>query len=232
MAKTKRTKKTAAPAADVATTLRAGDIVKDERLSEIRNFDRYTASKYRIAMRNGAKFPPIAVEESTKVLVDGALILQAFIDEYGEDARIAVEYVVCRGFGAVVKEFTRRNIRHGRPLDAFTKTKIVHALIEAGTSCQELADLLCTDISHINEYRGRFTIVNGVKFAYKHEVPLQNRNISEAAYRLHAYQHSGSSAGKLAWELASMLENGLHDEDDKEHLLRLRDVLNSVPFSI
>ena len=223
---------------EMVKKMKASEIRIDPVFAEIRNHDSYTCSKYQVHMRNGVKFPPIVVETKTRYLIDGDLRLRAAVAVYGPDAVVDVEFVRCPGFGDRVAEFTRRNISHGRPLDAFTKAKITLALRRRRWSLAKVAELMGVGVENVKRLEGRICWVAGnanatvpQKLAYKAGSGLGGKTVSSELYNEHREHFRGITVTSLAVELEYRVVNGLlSDGDDKEveALARLRAALSGL----
>jgi DNA-binding transcriptional regulator YiaG len=205
---------------------RIGDLSVSERLTKLRTIDAFTVSRYRIAMRAGAKFPAMIVDRATGDVVSGNHTLTAMLGEFGPDHVAEVDMRTFKSEAEKIRVFTHENVKHGRPMDGFTMRKIAIALTEAGESLDEVAKLLNVPVAHLDKWGGRTVVVVG-KDKIRRVEPLKagtfvpTGKMTEAQYERHATVDMGMSVAELANQLADRLERGLRNVDDESEVAAL-----------
>ncbi len=204
-----------------------------DRLMELRHVDPFTVSRYRIAMRSGAKFPMPVVNAANMEIVSGNHTVTAMLAEFGEAYEVQVEAKAYKSEVEIIQDFTRHNVGHGRPLDGFTQRKIAIALAEAGQSLEDVAKLLNVPVAHLQRWGDRTVVVKGrdntrVTMPLKGGVTVPSGTMSEKQYRKHADADIGMKLADLCDQVSERVENGWIDKEDArevEALDRLREAL-------
>lgn len=108
-----------------------GKIVFDDRLYPRGGVDDATISRYRMAMAEGAIFPPPILEAKTFRSVDGRHRIEATRRLLGDDAKIAVELRTYKSESELMLDALRLNTKHGvglAPFDIATAITRLHVL--------------------------------------------------------------------------------------------------------
>jgi hypothetical protein len=189
--------------------IRLKNITQDPKLLELRKVQDRVVSKYREAMRNGARFPAIVIDQN-RVVVSGNHRYMAMLQEYGEEHfAIAVKKKL-----VTQKErlefFVKENSTHGYPLDTFSKNKISCELIRAGATKEEVAKLLGVAVKKVifwGDNQIMVTLGSG-GFEYrsiKHGVGNTHRPMTEEEHKEHVDKDIGIAVSQQVNQLLRWL---------------------------
>ncbi len=205
----------------------------------MRFVDPFTVSRYRIAMRAGAVFPPITIDGKTHEVVSGQHRFTAMLAEFGEDYEIEPIVKTYKSDADRIRAFAADNIANGRPMDSFTMDKITQALTDAGDSIETIAALFNVTVPNLKHrmetWSGRRVLVVG-KDRKRTLMPVKagglggGKAMSLARYESHIRQDIGVTVAQLAHQLADRIEGGEYDAGDAltvEALTRLRVALKA-----
>jgi hypothetical protein len=207
-----------------------------ERLMALRTVDAFTVSRYRIAMRSGAKFPNPVIDSDTMEIVSGNHTITAMLAEFGDDHIIEVSGKKYKSEADKIADFARHNVGHGRPMDGWTQRKIALALAEAGQEPEAIAKLLNVPVSHLQRWGDRTVVVMGRDKVrevrpLKGGVVVPSGKMTAAQYERHADADIGMSFRDLANQTAERLEKGWYDAEDESEIAalnRLRAAVSAV----
>lgn len=218
--------------------VKLSEIVVDPTI-QVRNVDSHTVSTYTAAMRAGAKFPPLLLEEKTNRLVCGNHRYYAYKTVMEPDQKIDCELRKFSGEAEIIRTAAKDNSTHGRPLDTFDRKRITQKLQAFGDTLEDIADLLNVPVSKVESWAGMKVFVIGKKgkSTYRHEEPLKHglehlagKEITEEQYEVHAKKDRGVPIVSQAATLTRWIDNGWIDEEDEkaiEALMALSDSLSA-----
>lgn len=204
----------------------------DPVLLDIRPIDTHVVSRYRQAMRAGARFPQI-VTDTKRVIVVGNHQHAARLEEYGKEFEIDV---VCRKFSGELERLEtaiRSNVTHGEPLGSFSRKLAILRLEQLGSSPEAIAELLDVSPDRITRIAGMRVVVTGEKgetvMPLKHGLEhLAGGTMTAAQYNNHVARDRGIPARAQAEQLTRWLRAGWVDREDEntaEALAALKAVL-------
>lgn len=209
------------------------NIKQSEKLLSLRAVDPVTVSRYRLAMRAGAKFPPMLIERDSKVLVCGNHRYEACKAEYGEDCRVKVHEKWLPAERDMLIAAAQDNAEHGRPLDGWTKQRFAIALESLGEDREKIAKLLNIPVGHLEKWGERRVVVIGKNNRrtvqpIKRGVVVPSGEMTQEQYQEHERNDVGMKLNSLLRQVIEHLENGWYDKEDEETdalLTKLRSVL-------
>ncbi len=212
------------------------DIVVDPTI-QVRNVESHTVSTYTAAMRAGAKFPPLLLEEKTNRLVCGNHRYYAYETVMEPDQKVDCEIRRFSGEAEIIRTAARDNSTHGRPLDTFDRKRITQKLQALGDSMEDIAGLLNVPVSKVENWSGMKVIVVGKKgkSIYRHEEPLKHglehlagKEVTEEQYTTHKTNDRGVPISGQAMTIARWIDNGWIDEDNERIMQALESLYNSL----
>lgn len=212
------------------------DINTSTFLLDLRPINTATVSRYRQAMRQGAKFPPIKVDLDHNILVAGNHRFTAMLEEYGEDLVVEVVPLHCSNWREVLQEFTLDNKTHGMPLKGFSRRRTALALMSLGEKPEDIASLFDVSTGRIENWGDETVRVIGQSGheslqPLKRGAPSDSDPISEAEYRRHVSIDKSVTVRNMADQIVSYANRGwlrLNDDRELEKLEELRNTLNRV----
>jgi len=134
----------------------------DSELLALRKINVFFVSRYRQAMREGAKFPPIVVTEDNRV-VSGNHRLTAYLEEYGEEKEINVIVKKFDSRKDEIEFFAKENIKHGYALEGIQRKLIAKKLSDLGMDEEEIARVFNVSALRIKKWGEEFIAVIGDK---------------------------------------------------------------------
>jgi hypothetical protein len=215
--------------------IRLADLVLDPAL-QVRDVNDQTVMKYANAMRTGAQFPPVLVEEGTNRVVCGFHRTMAMRRVYTPEHIVGVESRIYKSELDALRDATRDNATHGLPLTSWDIKRLVLRFNEAGATLDELSGLLNMPLKRLQRMAGMTVVVVGKrgKTEFVETRPLKRgcehlvgKRISEKAYEAHASHDRGIGGLALVNNLRWRLENGFLDLESPELISGLR-VLNEA----
>lgn len=193
-------------------TIRLGDLVIDPKLTEIRHINPIVVSRYRIAYRNGANMPYIIIDEATKRVVSGNHRTKAMLLEYGEDMPVTVEVRTYKSEAELLTDFAVENSKHGQPMDIFTKRKLSLAMIDAGVTADQIAQIFNVSVKAVVDMgEGVIRVDIGgeiVERIAKTGLGPQETPLTSEQYEIHSRQDRGIPITSQAGQLTRWLANG------------------------
>jgi hypothetical protein len=222
--------------------IKVGELKFDPELLYLRPIDVHGVSKYRQAMREGAKFPKIVVD-STNTIIAGNHRVTAYRQEFGDDYIIEAEKITFASPRERIEYFAKDNSVHGLPLAAIEKKRIASKLIGLGSSTESIASMFGVAVKRVEEWVGMTVCVIGNAGApgtivTREYLPLKQgsshmagEEVSKAEYAEHNESDLGLEDYVIADHLASRLRRGWVDfNDDKtaEALRNLRKEINRI----
>lgn len=210
--------------------VKASSLVIAEWATTLRKVNMFIVSRYRIAMRAGAQFPPLIVDKDTKEVVSGNHRLSAHLAEFGGGVPIEVEYRKFKNHAERLKVFAEENCKHGLPMSGPTKAMLVSAMIENGLTVQEIAATFNMPVKSIESWAGQCAMVIGVgSRPVKHGFDTEeNPSIKQEHYEDHMRHDVGVPFYQLVKQIVRWLSNGwvdLENEKNAEAIEELRSVI-------
>jgi hypothetical protein len=131
--------------------VKISELYIDPKLTNLRHVNEAFVSRYRQAYRSGAIMPLIIVQlvKGKIRVVSGNHRTCALLKEYPPEHKIDVEVRTYKNEKEVLEDFTKENSKHGNPIDDFTKKKITKALLDEGSTPEEIAMLFGVSVKRI-----------------------------------------------------------------------------------
>lgn len=200
--------------------MKLAEIKHDDKLLKLRPVNQYIVNRYRQAYRSGADMPLITVDQ-TGIIYSGNHRFSALVAEYPEDYVIAVNVLPKMSEKDKLKFFADENAKHGHPLDGISKKRISFALVNAGASEEEIAQIFNISVKKVIKWGDEFVMVqqgNNIPepkpVKYGPEINKDNP-IQETTYNEHINQDRGGSALVFANQLIRWLNNGWVAKSEK-----------------
>ena len=136
-------------------TIRIKNIAEDDEIYPRSTYDWVTAYKYSENLKQGAKFPPICVNEMGKdkyLLIDGKHRLEA--NKTCKNEYAVVEVIRLKDKKEMFLEAVRRNLHHGLKLSTDSLRQIVVKLEDFGYNKNEIAKLVMIPATKLNKFVG------------------------------------------------------------------------------
>ena len=204
------------------------DIVIDPTI-QVREVESYTVSKYAQAMRAGAEFPPIILEQGTNRAVCGNHRYYAYKTAFGPEYEIPVEFRTFANEAEIIRLAARDNISHGRQLDTWDQKRIVSRLLALGDTPEQLAELLSLPVRKIEEWGGMTVFVVGRKSRTRHVAPIKHglehmagKTLKAEQYEEHERRDPGVPVKNMAAVITRHIVNGWIDESDERTMSNLK----------
>ena len=200
---------------------RVGDLVIDEKLTELRPVNIYFVSRYRQAARNGAVFPPVIVEKGSNRVVSGNHRVTMYLEEFGQDYEIDVIEKTFKDEAAVIRCFAEENSKHGNPLSGWSQKYITQKLLEHGDEPEAVAKALNIPVQKVQNLGGMNFVVVGpnkkkerkpVKHGLEHKA---GSTVKAKVYETHKKHDRGVPARSQADQLSRWIENDWIDMEDQ-----------------
>ena len=216
------------------TKIRAGNLVIDQELKEMRHINLVYVSRYRQNYRHGASMPPLIVDKNTNIVVSGNHRLTAILEEYGEDEPVTVETRKYPSRKRILKDFIQENATHGNPLDNYSKRKLILAFIKEGGTREEAAQILNLPVKKIDDFGNGLIIVTTGKSGEDETKPVKRgfdppkKKISEKQWKEHDKADSGMPITVHTNQIIRWLRNGFIKSNEKNvnKLTELRDEID------
>jgi len=199
--------------------LKLSEIQMCPEIQEIRKTNPVFISRYRQAMRNGDKFPPLLLESGTNKMVGGYHRYPAYEAEFGHEHEVEVAYRSYQNEVDMIADAVKDNSRHGNPLDGWSRRKAVIKMTELGSPPEEVAKVLGCSVKKIEEMAGMSVVYrcgNKKRFgAIKHGLEhITGSTVTKTEYANHAQNDRGVPARQQAQQLQRWLESGWVDIND------------------
>lgn len=204
--------------------VKAGSLKFWQYLLGMRPIDTHVVSEYRQAMRVGKVFPALIVDVETKRVISGNHTLKAFLEEYGKNKPIAVEFHSFKNLEDILTVFAQKNVGHGLQLTGFTCKAITQAMIGIKMTHAQIAQILCMPVGKIIKMAGELVMVIGSKsngIQYRKLLPVKNgldhmvgQTMTQAVYDEHVEKDMGVDARQLVDQLYRWVDQNLIDRTD------------------
>lgn len=197
------------------------ELIQDEAILEIRRVNPVFVSRYRQAMRNGDKFPPLIIDTNGTV-ISGNHRYESYLAEYGEDKAVDVIVKHFSSEAERIEEAVRDNSRHGNPLDGISRKNAILKLSELGRDAESIGRLLGISVKRVDELAGISVIIRGtgkcvyhkaVKHGLEH---ISGQTVKKADYETHIQRDMGVPAKTAALQLTRWLQNDWVDWTDSK----------------
>ena len=205
------------------------ELKQSEDILEIRRVNPVFVSRYRQAMREGDKFPPLIIT-TDNVIVAGNHRFEAYTAEYPETHKVDVEVRKYKSDADIIADAVRDNARHGNPLDGISRKRAVMKLLQLGKKEDEISALFGVSVKRIVEMAGEFVIIRGngkrpVKRGLEH---LTGQTVTQKQYDEHDRSDRAMKVYSQCEQLIRWLENGWIDLEDPRNV----DALSALAESI
>ena len=140
--------------------VKVGELKFDPELLELRPINLWVVSKYKQAMREGAKFPKIAIDPDG-FIVAGNHRVTSYLEEFGEDYTIEAERVSFASPCERIEYFAKDNAEHGLPLESIEKKRITAKLLNLGSTAEIVAGIFGVSVKRVEEWAGLTVCVVG-----------------------------------------------------------------------
>lgn len=200
---------------------KATELTIDENLTEMRPINAYFVSRYRQAMRNGAKFPAVIIEKGTNRIVSGNHRVTAYIQEFGDDVQIEVKEKEFASESELLRFFAEENSSHGNPLSGWSEKSIAQKLLELGDDPQEIGRVLNIPVSKVKKIGGLNVWVIGsddkkemkpVKHGLEH---MAGHTVQNKEYETHKNHDRGVPARQQVDQLIRWIDSGWIDWENE-----------------
>lgn len=215
------------------------DIVIDPTI-QVREVKPFTVSKYAQAMKAGAQFPPLLLEEKTNRVVCGNNRYFAYKSAFDPDYEITVEFRRFKDDAEIIRVAAKDNSTHGAQMDTWDCKRIASRLIGYGDTPEQIAEVLSIPVKKIETWSGMNVIVigNKAKGVKTEALPVKNslshmagQKIKAADYEAHSRSDLGTPVKNLAAMITRHIKSGLiNTEDHKtmENLTALHSALGEL----
>lgn len=198
------------------------DIVIDPSI-QVREVEPYTVSKYAQAMREGVRFPPLILEDTSNRIVCGNHRYTAYKKVFNPETAVEVELMNFKGEAEIIRMAARDNSNHGRPLDTWDMKRIAIRLKELGDTPEEIAGLLSVPVKKINEWADMTVWVVGKKKKSKYLAPVKHglehlagKKVNSEDYETHKKHDPGSPVKNMATVITRHIQSGWIDTGDEK----------------
>ena len=213
--------------------VQVSSLVFDDKLVEIRPTNPVFVSRYRQAMRQGAKFPRPIVEKKTLILSSGNHRVTAYLEEYGPDHLIDVEVRTYASQRERFRDAAEENAKCGNPLDGISQRRFANELLKLGDTAEDISRLFDVSVKRIEEWCGHTVIVTGG--GKKNEVmpikrgpKIEGGKVTREQYEQHIEHDRGMPASPLANQLSRWLDNGWIKAEDEKSVEALRELSDKL----
>lgn len=222
--------------------VKVSDLRFSDELLELRPINLWVVSKYRQAMREGAKFPRIVIDDK-KTIIAGNHRVTAYKQEYGDDYTIDAEVKTFATPREMVEYFARDNATHGLPLEGIEKKRITAKLFDLGADAESIASIFGVAVKRVEEWAGLTVCVVGnvvAPGAIKHieHMPVKKGSehmagveVTKQEYEDHNDSDLGLEDYVLADCLTARIKRGwldINDDRTVQSIKRLRNELNKA----
>lgn len=206
---------------------------QDDQILDLRPVNPLFVSRYRQAMRNGDKFPPLIIDRQGAI-ISGNHRYSAYLAEFGEDYEIEVIIKTYKTAAERIEDAIRDNAKHGNPLDGITRKRAVLILTELGRKPGEIANLLGVSVKRIEEMAGMSVMIVGggthpLKRGLEH---MAGKKVTPEEYEEHRTMDQGVPAAQCAQQLIRWIHNGWIDWTDIKTVSVMKELRNAIPEKI
>lgn len=203
---------------------------------QVREVEPYTVSRYAQAMKAGARFPAITIDQNNRVIC-GNHRHAAYRTAFDPDYSVSVEMMNFDTDEDVIRYAARDNVTHGRPLDTWDMKRVALRLKNAGDSPDAIAELLSIPVKKVESWAGIIVVTRGVgkkvlreQHPVKHGLEhMQGREIDSKVYESHKRSDLGVPVKNMAAIITRHVSEGLIDTEDEKtmhNLANLHTALN------
>ena len=219
--------------------IKVSDLKFSDELLELRPINIWVVSKYRQAMREGAKFPKIVIDGNNTIIA-GNHRVTAYKQEFGDDYIVDAEVKTFVSPRDMVEYFARDNATHGLPLEGIEKKRIAARLLDLGASAENIASIFGVAVKRVEEWAGLTVCVIGnttapgaikkvdympVKKGSEHMAGIE---VTRAEYESHNESDLGLEDYVIADCLTSRIRRGWIDFDNEKSVKSLRELRNEL----
>jgi len=214
-------------------------LTQDDRIVDLRPVNQLFVSRYRQAMRNGDKFPPLVIDQNDAI-VCGYHRRDAYLAEYGEDHAVEVVKRTFSSEAERIEEAIRDNARHGNPMDGITRKRAVLMLTELGRDPEAIGRLLGISCKRVEEMAGMAVLVIGGKYGKRGKSEpvkrglehMAGRKVTEDQYEAHKKRDRGVPAAQSARQLIRWIESGWIEWSDESTFDAMMDLRAAIDANI
>lgn len=218
-------------------TAKLADLKQCERILSMRPTNPIFVSRYRQAMRAGAKFPPLIIDKTGRI-IGGNHRYEAYLAEYGKEHEVEV---IVRKFANEVErieEAIRDNANHGNALDGITRKRAAIILAELGRSPETIGQLLGVSVKRLEEMCGMSVLVIGTNGQTQRQ-PLKRglehiagTEVTAEQYAKHRTTDRGVPVVQSALQIIRWIENDWIDWTNEETRAALCDLHAAIAKKI
>lgn len=212
------------------TTVTLADIVVDPTI-QVREVENFTVSTYAQAMKAGAKFPPVVLEQGTNRLVAGNHRYYAYKSVGTPETKIPCTYRTFKDEAEVIRFAAKDNAQHGRPLDTWDKKRIAMRLRQLGDDPELISEILGVTVSRVESWAEMAVIVTGKKGKKQLRTPqpvkhglehMAGKEITAEVYEEHKKRDYGTTVKNLAAIITRHITDELIDVSDEKTIENLK----------
>jgi len=191
----------------------------------------HTSYNYYLAMRSGAKFPPITVTKYNDkvIVVDGVHRLKATQMfsrcEKIEKPTIEVQIIAVKNLDEAYVEAVKRNIKHGQPLSPYEKLEIHNRLTRIGWNKKSIAKLIQIPLPKLEKFLEQRVLTKGNK-TITLKSPLKHLGVDADVTKEGQRYLAARSQLNLVNQLVLIIREGWLDAENKELQQALKDLYN------
>lgn len=202
--------------------MRLGDIVIDWDLA-VREHDTHQSSRYAEAMRTGAKFPPMIVDQDSKRLVSGFHRYHAYRTVFDDpDHDVPVDEIAFTSTLEMLKFALEDNSRNSFPLTTFQIKSAIMKLKDMGEIDEEIARILGMTKERVLRFSGEYVQVGSEKKPLKGGLKhLEGKKVSPEVYNDIETKASGWSCSFHAGQILTHIRNDTisHENPEQDEIL-------------
>ena len=210
-----------------------GTLAQDEKILSLRPVDPLFVSRYRQAMRGGDRFPPLIVDQESRIIA-GNHRYTAYMAEFGTDYTVDVVVRKYASEADRIEDAIRDNARHGNPMDGITRKRAVLMLSELGRTPLRIASLLGVSVRRVEDMAGMSVMVVGagiqpLKRGLEH---IAGTQIQADEYEQHRTADKGIPAAQVAAQLTRWIRNGWIDWSNAKTATAMNELREAMEASL
>ena len=213
--------------------MKVGKLIIADWAIALRSIDIHVVSRYRQAMRTGAKFPPVIVDKKTLEIISGNHRVTAYLAEFGEGYDIEVDLQSFKSHAEQLRVMAEENAKHGMLMDGFTRRKIAAAMIDEGIDTANVAAIFNVPVQVIEKWGSQTVFVIGkgampVKFGLDTDTVTK---VTKEQYKEHCAKDYGVQARCMGAQLCRWISAGwvnMQDEQTAATFAELKGLLSSI----
>ena len=205
---------------------KVGELIEDMELYPRAAVDTQHIAYMVESAQTGAAFPPVVIDEKTKIIIDGFHRCRMYRRVYGAEHVIECITVKYKNRAAMLLDAIRNNAGHGRTLSRHDRVHCLLVAEQMGIPEDEVASSLSMTVEKIGELRtgrvGTMRVANTTR-----KIPLKRTIRHMTGQRLTKQQSeandklSGMNQSFYVNQLITLIEADLIDLDNEDLLSRL-----------